>query len=348
MTKILDDRAKILWLDSQNMLGSLEQLSEQIDEAHLAVEKIVAPEKFKKASAIVVCGMGGSALGAHILKTVFAGQLATPFEIVNNYHLPAWVGKNTLVLAISYSGTTEEALSALSEAKARGSMAAVITSGGSLRASAKKNNLPAIVFTVNHNPCGSPRMGLGYLLFGALMFFAKCGFIRFGSRELGEAVSTVKEFGKKFGVARPEKKNTAKQLATALLGKTVWYIGAEHLAGSVHVAANQMNENAKRFAGYFVIPELNHHLLEGMIFPKTNPDNVAWVLVESGWYSAKIKKRFQVTKEILTKNRISFVSYSCAAPTQFLQAMECLVLFSYTSYYSALLEGLDPTVRGLF
>lgn len=330
-------------LDSRNMLGSLEQLAEQVTEVRRAVEALALPEKYKQASAILVCGMGGSTLGAHILKTVFAEQLSIPFEIVNNYHIPAWVGKNTLVLVASYSGTTEESLSAFSEATARGSLAAVITSGGALRVEAQKNNLPAIVFTTDHNPCGSPRMGLGYSLIGPLLFFAKCGFIPFDFSELGRVVATIEEFGEKFGVAASTETNTAKQFAAALLGKTVWYIGAEHLTGSVHAAANQMNENAKRFAGWFVIPELNHHLLEGMIFPKANPENMAWVLVESDRYDEKIQKRFSVTKEILAKNNIPFVVYSCAAPTKFLQAMECLVLSSYTSYYSALLEGLDPT-----
>lgn len=339
----LDNREDIVRLDSQNMLGSIEQLAQQVEEVERAVAAVAIPESHTKATGILVCGMGGSTLPAHILKTVFAEKLAVPFEIINNYHIPAWVGSATLVLVASYSGTTEEAVAALGEARARGCMVAVITSGGALKDAAVSGNFPGVVFTTKNNPCGSPRMGLGYSLMGSLLLFAKCGFISFGAEEIAQVKATIASAAARFGVAAPAGDNLAKQFAAAMLERSVWYIGAEHLTGSVHAAANQMNENAKRFAGWFVIPELNHHLLEGMIFPKNNPANLAWVLIESDLYDAKIQKRFQVTKEILTKNNVLFMSYQCIAGTKFLQAIECLMLSSYVSYYSALLEGLDPT-----
>jgi glucose/mannose-6-phosphate isomerase len=115
------------------------------------------------------------------------------------------------------------------------------------------------------------------------------------------------------------------------------------LAGNAHAAANQMDENAKRFAGYYLIPELNHHLMEGMLYPKSNKKDIIFVLFESGLYHKRVQKRFAVTKKVLDKNKIKYLSYQCGSTDKLLQAGEVLVLSSYVSFYSAILEGIDPT-----
>src|SRR5437667_170505 len=119
---ILDDIAAIKALDSQNMRASLELLHEQMKSIYFEAAQLTIPARYQRAKKIVVCGMGGSTLPAHIIKTVYAGNLAVPFEIVNGYHLPAYVGKDTLVIASSYSGTTEEAISGATEARKRGAL----------------------------------------------------------------------------------------------------------------------------------------------------------------------------------------------------------------------------------
>ena len=135
--------------------------------------------------------------------------------------------------------------------------------------------------------------------------------------------------------------------ADADLGPTqrliLFRVGAEHLAGNVHAGANQMNENSKRFAGYFLVPELNHHLMEGMMNPKSNGENLLFILVESDLYDNRIQKRFYITKNILEKNGIAYQIYSCKEKSKLAQAAEVLALTSFTSFYSALLEGIDPT-----
>lgn len=343
MSYILDNLGAIKKLDSQNMLGSIERLGAQIEQVYKQAEKLKLPASYKKAKSIVVLGMGGSTLGAHVIKAAFFDKLKLPVEIVNGYHVPATVGRDTLVVVSSYSGTTEEPIAAMAEARRRQAKLAIITSGGKLAAAAKKFKIPALIFTTENNPCGSPRMGLGYLMFGKIILLAKAGLLKIGRSELSALLATIKRAGARFGVNSPSDTNPAKLAATALLGKSVWYVGAEHLGGNAHVAANQMNENAKRFAGYFLIPELNHHLLEGMKFPATNSDAIAFVLFESSLYDPRVIKRFGVTKEILQKNNIKFISFAGTEKKPLLQAAEALVFSSYASYYSALLEGIDPT-----
>ena len=104
-----------------------------------------------------------------------------------------------------------------------------------------------------------------------------------------------------------------------------------------------MNENAKRFAGYFIVPELNHHLMEGAPYPESNKNDIKVVLLESGLYDKRVQKRYEVTKQVLENKKIQFSSYQCQENKKLLQACEALVLGSYASFYSAMLQGIDPT-----
>lgn len=343
MNQILDDVGAIKKLDSLNMLGSLELLEAQLNQVSMEAKNVKIPASYKKFESIVILGMGGSTLGGHIIKSVFANTLSLPLEIVNGYHVPNFVNKKTLVIVSSYSGTTEEPVAAMKEALKKKSKLIIITSGGTLAAEAKRLKLPALVFSTNNNPCGSPRMGLGYSIVGQILLFSKLGVLKSADAPLNIITRAIAESSNNFGVKNSSAHNSTKQLAYKVFGKTVWYFGAEHLAGSVHAGANQMNENAKRFAGYFLIPELNHHLLEGMMQPATNKDMLCMILVESNLYDKRVQKRFSVTKEILNKNGITFYSYQCTQKTALGQAMEMLVFTSYFSYYSALVSGIDPT-----
>ncbi|MBI2037784.1 MAG: SIS domain-containing protein [Candidatus Magasanikbacteria bacterium] len=337
---MLDDKAKISQLDSKNMLGSIELLGSQVEEVLAQAKQVKIPASYKKVNNIVVLGMGGSALGAHVLKSV---SLKIPLEIINGYQAPAFVSSKSLVIASSYSGSTEEVLQAVKEAKKKQAKVMVICSGGQLAQWARKNKIPVLVFTVNNNPCGSPRMGLGYSIFGQAAMLANAGILKFSPAEVKSVLQNIAKYNSLFGVNNAEEKNTAKQMAGALFGKSVWYAASEHLSGNAHIAANQMNENAKRFGGYFLIPELNHHLMEGMLFPETNKNNIKFVLLESGLYDSRVQKRYEITKTILDKNGIEYVSYKCQEKTKSLQVCEVLMLGSYISFYSAMLQGIDPT-----
>lgn len=344
MPKInLDNLEEIKKLDTKNMLGSLELLGKQVEQIWETAKKIKVPADYKNVKNVVVLGMGGSALGTHVMKSAFFDELKIPVELIGGYHVPDYVDENTLVLASSYSGTTEEVLFSMKEAKARGAKMLAISSGGELANWAVSNGIPSLVFTTENNPSGQPRMGLGYMIVGQLILFAKTGLLKISENELKDILEIIANCDKQFGVFNPAKHNLSKQFATAALERSVWYIASEHLAGNAHVAANQMDENAKRFAGYYFIPELNHHLLEGMLFPKSNKKDIVFVLFESGLYNDRVQKRYEVTKKVLDKNKIKFLSYKCQAKSKLAQVCEVLVLGSYTSFYSAMLEGIDPT-----
>ena len=340
---MLDDKIKISQLDSKNMLGSIQLLGKQVEEVLVLAKKVKVPGSYKKVNNLVVLGMGGSALGAHLIKSVFLASLKIPVEIVNGYDAPKFVNEKSLVIASSYSGSTEEVVSAAVDVRRKKAKVMVICSGGKLADWAKQNKIPALVFTTSNNPCGSPRMGLGYSIFGQIALLVNVGLLKLSPAEVKNALQTISKFNLLFGLDNSEGKNPAKQLATSLLGKSVWYLSSEHLAGNAHIAANQMNENAKRFAGYFIIPEMNHHLLEGTSFPESNKNDIKFVLLQSQLYDKRVQKRCEITKQVLDNKKIPFTSYKCQENKKLLQACEILVLGSYVSFYSAMLQGIDPT-----
>jgi glucose/mannose-6-phosphate isomerase len=340
---MLNDTEKIRQLDSKNMLGSIELLGRQVEEVLAQAKTVKIPAAYKKINNIVFFGMGGSAIGAHLIKSVFFKNLKVPIEIINGYQAPDFVSEKTLVIASSYSGSTEEIVNAAAEAKKKKAKILVICSGGKLGEWAKKNKVPGLIFTVNNNPCGSPRMGLGYSIFGQIALLAGVGLLKLSGAEIKTCLQVISKYNTLFGAGNIEEKNPAKQLARNLFGKSIWYAGSEHLAGNAHIAANQMNENAKRFAGYFLIPELNHHLMEGMLYPESNKDNIKIIMIESDLYDKRVQKRYSITKQILDKNNIGYASYKTQEKTKLLQACEALILGSYISFYSAMLQGIDPT-----
>ncbi|MFA6485784.1 MAG: SIS domain-containing protein [Candidatus Magasanikbacteria bacterium] len=343
MNTILDNIEAIKKLDSKNMLGSIQLLSAQVKEVWALGEKFNLPAGYKSVKKMVVLGMGGSSLCAHILSELYKSEIKIPIELVNDYHVPAYVDSQTLVIVSSYSGGTEEPINAVQEAKNKQAKIVAISSGGELASWAKTHKVPALVFSTAHNPCGSPRMGLGYTIFGHAFVWAKAGVIKFGVKEMQTAVSAIEKFAFEFGTTVLGEANPAKKMAQDIFGRSVWYFGSEHLSGSAHAAGNQMNENAKRFGGYFIIPELNHHLLEGMMHPQSNKNNLVCVLLESKLYDARVQKRYGVTKDVLKKNGIKFLSYQFGSDNRLAQVCEALALSCLVSYYSALLQGIDPT-----
>lgn len=343
MHRIFDNLAEIKKLDSQNMLGSLQLLSKQAEQVWNISRKMKAPASYKNVKNLVVLGMGGSAIGTHLVKTLFASELKIPVEICNDYHIPAFVNKDSLVVASSYSGGTEETVAAVVEAKKKKVKLLVITSGGKLADFARRNKIPALIFTTENNPCGSPRMGLGYSIIGQLLLYSKVGLLKLSDAKIKHIIRTLEKYNTEFGADTLLQKNPAKQLAMKIIDRSVMYIASEHLLGNAHIAANQMNENAKRFAAYFAIPELNHHLMEGMVNPLSNKENLLFVLLQSNLYHKRNQKRYEVTKQVLSKNGIQYQMYQCKEKDKVLQACEVLVLGSYVSYYSALLKGIDPT-----
>jgi len=339
-----DQLTKIKSLDKGNYLGSIEEFLPQVQQAWEEVKRITLPAEYAEVDNLVLNGMGGSALGARVVKALLTEKLKIPFEIINNYSVPAFVNHRTLFIFSSYSGNTEEVLATIDETCARGAKCLGITAGGQLREILTARKIPFYQIKPDHNPSGQPRAGVGYAVAGILGLLNQTHLVSFQESEISAAVSWLEEISRQWRLEIPVSENLAKQLALQLNEKIVILVGAEFLEGSLHVFRNQLNETAKNFADYFLLSELNHHLLEGLSFPKSNSQNLAFLFFNSSLFDSRIQKRAIVTREVVTQNQIPVLEYLCTGKNKLTQVLEVILLGSWVSFYLAVLHNVDPSL----
>ncbi|MCH7492331.1 SIS domain-containing protein [Patescibacteria group bacterium] len=339
----LDNKKIIGRLDSQGMVHSIESLALQCQQAWDDVKNIKIPKNYRQVDNILINGMGGSALGGHVLESLFGKDITIPLKVTNSYTVPGFVNKKTLCLMSSYSGTTEEVLASLTEARNRQAKIIIICAGGRLAQIAKRYNIPAYVFDPRFNPSNQPRMGVGYSLVGIISLLRQAGLLKISDKEFEEAVTALVKLHRPFGTSANVSSNPAKKTAMALSQRVPVIITAEHLSGNAHIMANQINENGKNFSTYFLISEMNHHLLEGLIFPRNNTRSLMFVFLESRKFRARNIRRFSITKKVLRSHQISYVSYLMKTGSPLAQVFESLLFGSYVSFYLSVLNNLDPS-----
>lgn len=340
--KNLDDVKAFTQLDPAGVLTSIGLYTKQCEQAWNESSVILMPEEYKHAQNIVVCGMGGSRFTPKTVMELFKDRISIPYTINEDYTLPAYVNENSLVILSSYSGTTEEVVICGKEAFKRGAKVCTIGLGGTLETITKEHNLPHYFFKETYNPCGQPRIGSGYMLFGHLGLLVSLGYLPLTLDEVTEAITFAQKVGPKYNENVLTKDNAAKQLALQLKEMHPFVITAEFLRGFGNGFANQINENAKMISDYRYISELNHHMLEGLKYPETLHQNGMFVFVESELYSLPIQKRFRITKDVVEKQQVKTLSIKLTGLSKLAQVLEAFTLSSYATFYLAALYGVDP------
>jgi glucose/mannose-6-phosphate isomerase len=341
----LDSQNTYKKLDKHFVGKSIKLLPDQIAQVLADSAAIKIPEEYKKCTKILVNGMGGSSLGAYMVKAIFAKELKVPFSVESGYVLPGYVDKDTLYIIISYSGTTEEPISTYEEAKKRGAKILVIAEDSPktvLYNLVKKEKIPGYIFTSTNNPSGQPRLGVGYTVFGIIALLMRTNLISINENEIKKYVNNLKSASKNLAVSKPTKNNAAKKIAIAMVGRTPILVGAEHLTGNLHALRNQINECAKQFSAYLTLPDLNHYAMEGLINPKLNKKNLLFLFIDSDLYHPRVQMRAKLTKQVVAKNGIKVISHKLRGATKLEQALEMLQLGSWISYYLGIANSVDP------
>ncbi len=338
----LDSFEEIKKLDTLDILQSIKFLPKQIAQAWYEVQNNEVPKKCYLAKNVVISGMGGSALGGRVADSLLIDRFRTPIEIVTDYQLPNYVNENTLVIVSSYSGNTAETISSAKEALNRGAVIYCIATGGELGELMRKNNLPGYLFNPKENPSNQPRAGLGYSIASILAVLAKCKFINILDSEVEEAIKTSEEFIRDFDVDVREDNNLAKKIARKLKGKIPNIVSSQHLIGICHAFKNLLNENAKTFAYLFDLPELNHHLMEGLRNPAVVRPFLHFLFIYSELYSKEVARRYPITYEVITQNDVSYDIYKPRSQKKLDQIFEILILGFFVSFYLAMLNDCDP------
>jgi glucose/mannose-6-phosphate isomerase len=329
---MLDDLKLIHERDAQDALGVVGKQWQQLQHDF----GVAAPE-FPDVSNIVLAGMGGSAWPAVYLNTW--GDPSVPFEIVRNYELPAYVGKNTLFISSSYSGNTEETLAALAEAETRGAHIVVIAAGGKLAELAKAKQ-----YTFFSIPGGiQPRMSSFYFLVALVQLLEPLGLIPEGKlAELQAVGDWLKDQITTWGPEIPTDKNPAKQLALELIGKSIVVYSGPKLFPAANKFKICLNENAKNVAWVNQYPEFNHNEFIGW---SSHPVDKPYAVVEirSNLEHARVQKRFVVSERLLSGKRPAPEVIVPEGETHLQQLLWTSNFCDFVSVYVALLNGINPT-----
>lgn len=335
------DRSPIITRDFGQVGSSLDRFADQLRDGWKQAERVSLPSTHKKITAIAICGMGGSHLGADILRSALGDTLRVPMAIVADYSLPGWVNSQTLVICSSYSGSTEETLTALQAALKRQAKIVVVTNGGNLAKIAGQKKLPLYQYVATENPSGQPRLGVAYGMMAILSVLRKVGVVKISPSEIQHLPTIAWEATKRYSATKPLKNNPAKQLAVAWKNSIPLMIGAEWAGGNLHSLNNQINENAKTFVDWKMLPDLNHHLLEGLRNRAVTKQIHALMILDSR-YNTRTQRRFVLTTKILIQLGAKVSTYTPRGATPLEKAIDLLAFGGYVSWYFAAVRNVKP------
>lgn len=329
---MLDDLKYIHEKDAQDALGIAEQQWKQLE-----YDFNISWPHTKKLSNIVFAGMGGSALAALLSKTW--PKYSVPFEIIRNYEIPTYVGANTLFIASSYSGNTEETITATKAALKKGAHIAVIASGGELADLAKKETWPLLKL-----PGGlQPRHATLYSL-KALVTILDAA--RGGKKEYTGMLAAKADFLKKalktWAPTVPASRNLAKQIAQECMGKSVVIYAGPKMFPAAYKWKISFNENAKNVAWCNELPEFNHNEFLGWT---SHPTDKPYTVIDlrSNLENKRVQKRFEISEKLLSGLRPHPEVVEPEGKDELEQLLWVVALGDYVSLYTALLNGLNPT-----
>jgi glucose/mannose-6-phosphate isomerase len=329
---MLDDLKLIHNRDAKDALGVVEKQWQQLQHSFDA-----PTPKFSDVQNIVLAGMGGSGWPAVYIQTW--AQPTVPFEIVRDYNLPAYVGPNTLFISSSYSGNTEETLSALSEAEERGAQIVVVTAGGKLADRAKAANHPLYLI-----PGGiQPRMSSFFFLVAMTQLLEPLGLVPTG--KLDELQATGDWLKEQLASWKPEvatDANPAKKLALELIGKSIVVYSGPKLFPAANKFKICLNENSKNIAWVNQYPEFNHNEFIGW---SSHPTEKPYAVVEirSNLEHPRVQKRFEVSERLLSGKRPAPEVVTPVGETHLQQLLWTSNFCDFISLYVAICNGLDPT-----
>ncbi len=332
-------------LDDVNVLkqrdpsGALDVVGLQYEQAKFKIDLKNQGHDGRKLTSIVVAGMGGSALAALLVKSWLKPELTIPIEVVRTYDLPNYVNSDTLVIASSYSGNTEETLNCLQQAETKGAQIAIIASTGKLIDIANEKQI-----TYAPIPGGiQPRMAVIYNLCALVTLLVNLDIVSNEKIDQSAAVSDwLKSESEKWASSVATDVNYAKKLALQAVGKTAVFYGGTLTAPVAYKWKISWNENAKNVAFWNEFPEFNHNEFIGWTsHPVEKPFAVFDIF--SSFEHPRILKRFEVSDRLLSGKRPKSTVINLAGESIIEQLLWGSILADYVSVYVAILNGVNPT-----
>lgn len=336
---ILDQKDRWTAIDPQSMRSLLESFPEQVQTAAENGRAVSLP-KPGDISVILITGLGGSAIGGDLIRSLAEGQLKIPVLVNRNYYLPAFVNASTLVFACSYSGNTEETLSAYKQCRKAGAAVVCITSGGQLESMAERDGYPVLRL-----PGGlPPRAALGHAFITLLAAMQAMQIMPNLDESIGETISLLQKLRGRYGTDNPESINPAKSLASALCHRIVALYGS---SGIMETAAyrwrSQIEENAKNLAFHHVLPEMNHNELVGWQYPEEVLRKIGVVFLRDKGDHPQTQRRFELVKSLIDGKAGTVHDAWSEGDSVLARVLSMVYLGDFVSLYLAYLNNTDPT-----
>lgn len=321
--------------DPQNQFDVLVNTYQQIEYAWKNNFSIVGINK-SDISNIIISGLGGSAISADLIKNYLGNEIEIPIIVNRNYNLPKFANRNTLFIASSYSGNTEETISALKQAIEIGCKIVCITTGGEIEVIAKSNKLNC----VKVQPGFQPRYSLGLSFFSLLQVFQGLKIIS----DQTKIVEKVTSLWKQKGIEYSKEGNYAYTFAESLVGFIpVIYSVADSTSAVGYRFKCQLNENSKLHAFHNEIPEMNHNEIIGWESYQEKVFHSKIISIVDETYHPQIQKRFDILKDIFSKSGVETLSLKSNEDSYKVRLLDLIYLVDWISYYVGVLRGYDPS-----
>ncbi len=332
---MLDD---LKLLDQHDCARDLELAAKQYEQALFNPEIQCGDNDGRRIDNIVVAGMGGSALSALFVKSWLKSELPIPFEIIRTYDLPASVNMNTLVIASSYSGNTEETISCLKQAIQKNAQIAIIASGGQLIEDAKSNDIAHVIL-----PGGfQPRMAMIDTLCSIIAILGHFGLVsKEKNNEISATANWLKSESEQWLAGVPTNNNYAKQLAYWALGKSAVFFSGTFAYPVAYKFKTCANETAKNLSFLCEYPEFNHNEILGWT---SHPIEKPYAIfdVVSGYEHPQILRRFEISDRLLSGQRPKATTIRLEGNTPIAQLLWGSILADFVCIYLAALNGVNP------
>ncbi|MBM4428911.1 MAG: bifunctional phosphoglucose/phosphomannose isomerase [Chloroflexi bacterium] len=338
----LDSPESFAALDREGMLRSIADLPQQCEDAWSKARLVHLPPDYCRAQNAVIVGVGGSGIGGDLLRGLCVQECSIPLLVHRDYLVPAFVNEDSLVIICSYSGNTEEALVGFESAWRKGARLVCITTGGKLERRAEECG----AYLCLYHYAAQPRAALGYALMFLLGVAQHVGWITDKSADVAEAVAVMKHWQSEIKETVPTAENAAKKLAQSLYGHVPVVYGAEHLGEVARRWKGQFNENAKSWAKFDVLPELNHNSVVGYPLPHGWSDLARVVLLTSTLNHPRVNLRFEITRELLQRYGFAHETIQARGNSALAHVLSMVHFGDYVSYYLAMLYGVDPWAIG--
>lgn len=338
----LDSLSAVEKYDRSGMASFIERLPKQCRDAEKIGLLSKIPDSFKTKYRNIICtGMGGSAIGADIARSYTANEARTPIFVNRNYTLPAFAGKDSLVIASSYSGNTEETISAFKDAAAKGAHIITITSGGALRDLAVRGSVPAVIVP----PGLQPRAAIGYSFFTLITVLSRIGVISDKTKDIEEAIRGLEELKRtSLGLTVRGPGNLAKGIARNIYSKIpVIYSAADHLDAVTTRWRSQLAENAKTIASTNLFPEMTHNEIVGWECPEKALKNLAVIMLRDRGDNPRVAKRIEIVKKIVVGLGVKVIEVNSRGKGLLARIFSLIYIGDYVSFYLAILNKRDPT-----